>query len=289
MTYKTSTWQKNAVLGAAFGAVLVACALPSADKMALETPQITHRSSEGARLLNEALASIEPASFATLVETMSQAQATYSPKAAEMSAEDRRYLPKLGAGAYQARGVASWYGDYFHGRKTASGEKFNMHAMTAAHPTLPLGSFVRVKNTRNGKSVVVKVNDRGPYHKGRLIDLSRAAAVKLDFVRRGSTPVLIERVEVRAPSLEEQKTIARAEALADSPIYLLLGSFNELDRAKDVLTRTEVLLKAKDFAAGKLDIVGGDAGRFSVRLPVSAASQVRDITERLNIHTIVVQ
>lgn len=284
--FSTSKTSKAALLSVSLGAMLGACATPALEKASLAP---THRSADGARLLNEALASIEPTSFASLVEVMSEAQATYAPTTNEMSAEDRRYLPTLGAAAYQARGVASWYGDYFHGRKTASGEKFNMHAMTAAHPTLPLGSFVRVKNTRNGKSVVVKVNDRGPYHKGRLIDLSRAAAVKLDFVRRGSTPVQIERVEVRAPSADEQQNIARASVMSDSPMYLLLGSFNALDRAKNVLTRTQVLLRSKDYAAKQLDIIG-EEGRFSVRLgPFSAPNRAHDVAKQLNIQTVLVQ
>lgn len=77
------------------------------------------------------------------------------------------------------RGKASWYGDYFHGKKTASGEKYNMYNLTAANKTLPFGTIVRVKNLDNGKSVKVKINDRGPYVKGRMIDLSRAAFKKI--------------------------------------------------------------------------------------------------------------
>ena len=94
------------------------------------------------------------------------------------------------------KGLASWYGKRFHGRKTASGERFDMHALTAAHRTLPLGSKVRVTNTANGKSVVVKINDRGPFHdpKRRIIDLSYAAASKLNIVAQGTAPVRVERL-----------------------------------------------------------------------------------------------
>lgn len=77
------------------------------------------------------------------------------------------------------RGGASWYGPGFHGRKTASGERFNTHAMTAAHRTLPFGTKVRVVNERNGRSVVVRINDRGPFHRGRVIDLAKAPALAL--------------------------------------------------------------------------------------------------------------
>lgn len=86
-------------------------------------------------------------------------------------------------------GKASWYGPGFHGRKTANGEKFNMYAMTAAHKTLPLGTMIKVTNKDNGEELVVRVNDRGPYIKGRVLDLSRGAAAKLGFEDQGVIPV----------------------------------------------------------------------------------------------------
>ncbi|MDR3496255.1 MAG: septal ring lytic transglycosylase RlpA family protein [Ancalomicrobiaceae bacterium] len=91
-------------------------------------------------------------------------------------------------------GYASFYGQEHHGSQTASGERFNMHAMTAAHRTLPIGTWVKVTNLLNGKSVVVRINDRGPFVRGRILDVSRNAAVELDFIARGVTRVRIERV-----------------------------------------------------------------------------------------------
>lgn len=88
-------------------------------------------------------------------------------------------------------GTASWYGPGFHGKQTASGERFNQNAMTAAHRTLPFGTVVTVKDQRTGKSVKVKINDRGPFHKGRIIDLSKAAATKLGITARGTGKVCI--------------------------------------------------------------------------------------------------
>ncbi len=88
-------------------------------------------------------------------------------------------------------GGASWYGPGFHGKKTASGERFDQNAMTAAHRTLPFGSVVTVTDQRTGKSVKVKINDRGPFHKGRIIDLSKAAATKLGFRAAGTTKVCL--------------------------------------------------------------------------------------------------
>jgi len=87
---------------------------------------------------------------------------------------------------YKEQGLASWYGQKFHGRNTSNGEVYDMYAMTAAHKTLPIPSYVKVTNLDNGRSIVVKVNDRGPFHEGRIIDLSYAGAVKLDFLNRVS-------------------------------------------------------------------------------------------------------
>jgi rare lipoprotein A len=99
---------------------------------------------------------------------------------------------------YRAEGMASWYGDDFHGRLTANGEVFDMGSLTAAHPTLPMPSYARVTNLRNGKSLIVRVNDRGPYHGNRLIDVSNKAAELLDFKGNGVAKVRVEYVG-RAP------------------------------------------------------------------------------------------
>ena len=92
---------------------------------------------------------------------------------------------------YSETGIASWYGSDFHGKPTASGEIYNMYAMTAAHKTLPLGTYVRVTNLENGRSVVVKINDRGPFVKGRIIDLTYTAAKKLGMIHKGTAKVRI--------------------------------------------------------------------------------------------------
>jgi len=106
----------------------------------------------------------------------------------------RDYVPLRTLQPYKARGVGSWYGRKFHGQKTSSGEPYDMYGMTAAHPTLPIPSYVRVSNPANGRSVVVRVNDRGPFHAGREIDLSWTAAYKLGYIGQGSTLVEVESV-----------------------------------------------------------------------------------------------
>ncbi len=105
----------------------------------------------------------------------------------------KRYVPFPQDRPFTERGLASWYGRKFHGRPTASGEIYDMYAMTAAHPTMPLPSYARVRNPANGREVVVRVNDRGPFHPGRIIDLSYTAALKLDLLR-GVAPVEVERL-----------------------------------------------------------------------------------------------
>lgn len=97
-------------------------------------------------------------------------------------------------GTFEQRGMASWYGKGFHGRKTANGERFDMRGMTAAHPTLPLDSWVLVRNLRNNKVAVLRINDRGPYHGNRVLDVSYGAARRLGFVDHGATQVEIRRL-----------------------------------------------------------------------------------------------
>ena len=112
-------------------------------------------------------------------------------------------------------GTASWYGEYFVGKPTASGEDFDMYDMTAAHPTLPLGSYVRVTNLRNGKAVVVKVNDRGPVVPGRIIDLSYGAAQALQFENRGLQRVRLDLVKPRTQRRAVYETVAYNHPVAE--------------------------------------------------------------------------
>jgi len=106
----------------------------------------------------------------------------------------KRYVPLTRVGPFQQRGLASWYGRRFQGGSTSSGEPYDMYKMTAAHPLLPIPSYARVTNLANGHTVVVRVNDRGPFHSDRIIDLSYAAAYKLGFVDAGSARVLVEQI-----------------------------------------------------------------------------------------------
>jgi len=126
------------------------------------------------------------------------------------------YVPMKGYQPFKQAGIASWYGKRFHGRKTANGETYDMYGMTAAHPTLPLPSYVKVTNPANGRTVVVRVNDRGPFKHSRIIDLSYAAAHKLRILERGSAHVEIE--AVNAASFVAQSNNASSAPNTTTPL-----------------------------------------------------------------------
>lgn len=117
------------------------------------------------------------------------------------------YQPLASARGFSQKGIASWYGKKFHGRKTANGEIYDMYAMTAAHKTLPLGTWVRVHNLNNGRKIVVRVNDRGPFIRDRIIDLSYKAAKKLKITGTGTAPVKIYALGKTAKGFSTSKTV----------------------------------------------------------------------------------
>ena len=162
------------------------------------------------------------------------------------------YVPNTSVRPYKARGIASWYGRKFHGQKTSIGEPYDMFAMTAAHPTLALPSYVRVSNVQNGRSVVVRVIDRGPFHASRIIDLSYTAAYKLGLVQGGSGEVEVEAI---IPGQETSTTYAQVappaapgaasppppmvETALPSGVYLQLGAFANADNADNLKLHLE--------------------------------------------------
>lgn len=174
----------------------------------------------------------------------------------------KRYVPLPESSDYKARGLASWYGRKFHGNATSIGEPYDMYAMSAAHPTLPLPSYARVTNLENGKSVVVRVNDRGPFHPGRIIDLSYTAAHKLDILKGVSEVEVAALQPDAAPtsfaalSTEDAPTIApisekivtaSVEPAAIDPVksvYLQLGAFSSPDAADTVMARVTAKLSS---------------------------------------------
>jgi rare lipoprotein A len=136
---------------------------------------------------------------------------------------------------YKERGVASWYGTKFHGRRTSSGETYDMYAMTAAHKTLPLPTYVRVINLKNGREAVVKVNDRGPFHDNRVIDLSYAAATKLGITGTGTGLVEVQALD---PAMGMPRPTRNNIAIrSDAPLFLQVGAFIDRNNAERLMAR----------------------------------------------------
>ena len=141
------------------------------------------------------------------------------------------YVPIASLAPFKQTGVASWYGRRYHGAPASSGEPYNMYAMSAAHPTLPIPSYARVTNLANGRSVVVRINDRGPFHSDRIIDLSYTAAWKLGFVETGSARVEVESL---LPGSAEP---AQGEKSEYAGVYLQLGVFSARESAENFRNR----------------------------------------------------
>lgn len=133
---------------------------------------------------------------------------------------------------YQERGVASWYGKKFHGRMTSNQEPYDMYGMTAAHKSLPLPTYVRVRNLKNNRSIVVRVNDRGPFIDNRLIDLSYSAALKLDLVSAGTGLVEVTAIDVDDPSPQRATPIDAVSAAKDVELFIQVGAFGDQENAR---------------------------------------------------------
>lgn len=152
----------------------------------------------------------------------------------------RTYDVMENASGYSERGYASWYGRKFHGRRTSSGETYDMYKMTAAHRTLPLPSYLRVTNLRNDRQVIVRVNDRGPFHSERILDLSYAAAVRLDMIGEGTAPVRVQLIE------PGEDRVADSE---DPVLYLQAGAFGDAKNARRLAQRLRDLGLERVFVA----------------------------------------
>ena len=227
------------------------------------------------------------------------------------------YAPLTRLAPYKALGTGSWYGRKFHGQKTSSGEIYDMFGMTAAHPTLPIPSYVRVTNPANGRSVVVRINDRGPFHAGRLIDLSYTAAWKLGYVDRGSTLLEVESVLPGATLLASAPNTVGVQGTSEPPdplatllqlgaagaapaerplasslpeeqdsrgVFLQLGAFGNSDNAENLKSRLGRELSGLPGAVDlgdKLQVRARD-GVYRVQLgPWRDHLEARQIAERL--------
>jgi rare lipoprotein A len=204
----------------------------------------------------------------------------------------RDYTPLAATAPYRQRGVASWYGRRYHGQKTSSGEPYDMFGMTAAHPTLPIPSYVRVTRADTGKSVVVRINDRGPFLHDRVIDLSYTAAWKLGIVDNGSGTVLVERL-LPGDQAPATPILAATEAPPPSETpnvlpdvqergghYLQLGAFGSRDNAEALKSRLERTLG--DLGAKLLVRSAGNLHRLQLG-PWADADAARRVAEQLKL------
>lgn len=170
----------------------------------------------------------------------------------------KRYKVMDKSHGYTAKGIASWYGRKFHGQRTSSGEPYDMFSMTAAHRSLPIPTYAKVKNLNNGKEVVVKINDRGPFVGDRLIDLSYAAAKKLGFHNDGTTKVHVTAIDPVAWHKEQEvislaKTETSNKATSnDKQIYLQLGAFNKKLSADELANEASKLTKENSTIAVRI-------------------------------------
>lgn len=203
----------------------------------------------------------------------------------------KNYTPLTVLGNYKERGVASWYGKKFHGQPTSIGEKYDMYGMTAAHTTLPIPSYARVTNLSNGKSVVVRVNDRGPFLHDRLIDLSYTAALKLGILGKGSGAVEVESIVVDTAVITPinveavhseplaSETGTPAMGAAGGNVYLQLGSFKSQQGAEGFMAR----MRAEFDGSGKQVILyqkESDLVRVQVG-PYTNQEEARAVADKL--------
>jgi rare lipoprotein A len=182
----------------------------------------------------------------------------------------KRYFVMANAVGYIERGVASWYGPGFHAANTSNGEKYDMYGMTAAHKTLPLPTYVQVTNLQNGRSVIVRVNDRGPFKEGRIIDLSRTAAERLDMVRNGTAFVEVRALTPGADAAPASKT---------SELYVQAGAFASEANANRLREQLKTQVEQTSFV--RRDTVG-DRVLYRVRIgPVPTVNEFDSIVARL--------
>ena len=151
----------------------------------------------------------------------------------------KRYHTLDSAQGFSEKGIASWYGKKFHGQRTSSGEVYDMYAMTAAHKTLPIPVFVEVSNLDNGRKAIVKVNDRGPFHEGRVIDLSYAAATRLGVAATGTANVSIRVVDKNGDSLSDESIIddAKKPSVISDKLFIQVAAFSDESNAIDFLRK----------------------------------------------------
>ena len=185
----------------------------------------------------------------------------------------KRYSVLDSSKGFKQRGVASWYGNKFHGNKTSNGEIYDMYTMSAAHKNLPLPSYVRVTNLKNNRSVIVRVNDRGPFAKGRIIDLSYVAAKKLDMIKTGTADVEIVSLDGATPNASAN----------NGTVMIQVGAFSSKESARKIAQKLANQLKVQVTIN---EIKSSNKRFYRVRIgPYKTQSQVDKWLKRLTSHS----
>ena len=205
-----------------------------------------------------------------------------NPASYEVFGKRYQVMPSVSEG-FTEKGIASWYGSKFHGQRTSSGETYDMHAMTAAHKSLPLPCYVEVVNHANGRKAIVKVNDRGPFHEGRVIDLSYAAAIKLGVAQTGTAPVTIRVVtaasvdSATAPAVATTSVVSRDAGLIsdDGKLYVQVVAFASEDAALKMLKE----LREQNFSSARIHVENSNK-QLLYRVRVGPVP-TRDVAEKL--------
>jgi rare lipoprotein A len=266
------------VVAAAIALTLSACS--SAPPRSTEPPR-----TPGGYYLDDGPLPNPPADLDRVPDAQPRAEPIRAANMRPYTVMGRTYTPLTALAPYRAEGMASWYGKRYHGQATASGEIYDMYAMTAAHPILPIPSYARVTNVRTGRAVTVRINDRGPFRSDRLIDLSYTAALKLGMLGDGSTRVLVETVlpgeasVVAAAAAPPEPAVAAAPPASEAPApgtYVQLGAFSLRDNAEAFVRRTRADLVALAPVLGVLNLGGVyrvQAGPYPSREDAQAAAR----------------
>jgi rare lipoprotein A len=267
---------------------LAGCAAPAKRETPSE-PSKSETSSEhrrGAYYKDDGPGENPPANLAAIPDAEPKAEPLHRFANRPYQVFGKDYIPLEKVAAFRQRGVASWYGKRFHGGLTSSGERYDMYAMTAAHPTLPVPSYARVTSVASGRSVVVRINDRGPFHADRAIDLSYTAAYRLGYADAGSALVDIESIvpgtsaiaqAPPAPAPLPPQAVMTTHAQAKG-VYLQLGAFSVRENAE--LFRARMI---REFAwlSETIQVIAGES-LFRLHLgPYRTAEEARAIAERI--------
>jgi rare lipoprotein A len=288
-----------------FTTIILSLASCGGNKM-VKSDSDSQSQSEGGYYLDDGPSKNVPANIDSIPDARPKPE-DYSVRANKpYRALNQQYTPMQSYTPYREEGIASWYGKRYHGKQTSVGEIYDMYGMTAAHTTLPIPSYAKVTNTINGRSVVVRINDRGPFIDGRIIDLSYAAAYKLRMVEKGSAKVLVEAIDTRYSALEKNavatdadeinrvytpeaiKPTASLNVVSTDGYFVQVGAYKSQENSKKLIDRVQAFDRPVNIQLIEFESEGFYRVKFgpynSREAADSAATQLR---KQYNVGTII--